>query len=609
MQSGSQKSTATPRTRQKNIRRRPRLARQEITLEIMERLLTRHVPISVSGESKQVTATEAIVLQLMQKAIAGNARAWRALLPTGIPTKRSNLSLSKATTRRLSRNPLRGATMASHGVGYGKPPESGRFRAGASGNPKGRPKRKRTPLAEIIKNALNAPIEYRERGRTKVATFRELSLKTLVDHAVNGDLGAAELALKILSHAERHGEPGVEHIMVDDWLADYAAQTAEQKTADVAKGRDAKPAEWWRSRPPVIRLSNGGRLDFWSLENSIAGRGRRYRRIVIDEAAFTKDGDNRTDDSMMALWEKGIKPTLFDYGGEALVCSNSAGRNQDNFFYNICTDPQYGFHEFHATTMDNPLLPKRSREESDEAWVERRAQFHVDLIRENDPLVHAQEYLAEFVDWSGVAFFSREKLLIENQPLPFPAGCESVFAIVDTASKTGTDNDATAVTFFAYDRNGKPPLLILDWDIAQIEGATLETWLPGVFASLEEFAGLCRARRGSIGAFIEDKNSGTILLQQAQRRQMLALAIDSKLTAMGKDERAISVSGYVHRGMVKYTERAFHKTAIYKRHSRNHLLDQVESFRVGDKGSDREDDLLDTFCYGIALTLGNSDGF
>ena len=36
-------------------------------------------------------------------------------------------------------------------------------------------------------------------------------------------------------------------------------------------------------------------------------------------------GDNRSDDSMMALWEKGIKPTLFDYGGEALVCSNSAG--------------------------------------------------------------------------------------------------------------------------------------------------------------------------------------------------------------------------------------------------------------------------------------------
>jgi hypothetical protein len=168
---------------------------------------------------------------------------------------------------------------------------------------------------------------------------------------------------------------------------------------------------------------------------------------------------------------------------------------------------------------------------------------------------------------------------------------------------------ATAVTFFALDHIGRTPLLILDWDIAQIEGAFLETWLPEAFARLEEFARLCRARRGSIGAFIEDKNSGTILLQQALRRQMPAQAIDSKLTAMGKDERAISVSGYVHRELVKYTDRAFEKTVIYKRRSRNHLLDQVESFRVGDRDRDREDDLLDTFCYGIAVALGNSEGF
>ena len=361
--------------------------------------------------------------------------------------------------------------------------------------------------------------------------------------------------------------------------------------------------------PPVIRLPNGGRLDFWSLENSIVGRGRGYQRVVIDEAAFTKDGDNRSEDSMMAHWEKGIKPTLYDAGGEALVCSNSAGKNPDNFFYNICTDPQYGFHEFHATTLDNPLLPKRAGNESVAAWHTRRAQFHEDLRKDNDPLVYAQEYLAEFVDWSGVAFFSRDKLLVDNQSLPLPTRCDGLFAVIDTASKTGTDNDATAVTFFAVDRIGQTPLLILDWDIVQIEGALLETWLPQVFAHLEELARLCGARGGSIGAFIEDKNSGTILLQQALRRQMLVRAIDSKLTAMGKDERAISVSGYVHRESVKYTDLAFDKTVVYKRRSRNHLLDQVESFRVGDRGSDREDDLLDTFCYGLALALGNSEGF
>jgi hypothetical protein len=359
----------------------------------------------------------------------------------------------------------------------------------------------------------------------------------------------------------------------------------------------------------VMRMKTGGRLDFWTMENGIAGRGRRYRRVVLDEAAFAKDGDNKVDGSAMEIWEKSIKPTLYDYGGEALVCSNSAGKNPDNFFYNICTDPQYGFREYHATTMDNPLLPKLLVSETLEAWQQRRQRFIDDLKKDNDPLVYQQEYLAEFVDWAGVAFFAREKLLDQGQPVPYPKHCDCVFAVIDTASKTGTEHDATAVTFFARDRLGGFPLLILDWDITQIEGAMLETWLPGVFERLEELARLCGARYGALGAFIEDKNSGTILLQQAARRNWMAHPIESKLTAMGKDERAIDVSGYVYRGNVKYTDHASNKTTIYKRKSRNHLVEQVESFWIGDKDKKSENDLLDTFCYGIAIALGNSEGF
>jgi hypothetical protein len=364
------------------------------------------------------------------------------------------------------------------------------------------------------------------------------------------------------------------------------------------------------SKAALIRLRNGSRVDFWSLDNEMAGRSRGYQRVVVDEAAFARNGDNTTSGSMMAIWEKSIKPTLYDYGGQALVCSNAAGKDPDNFFYNICTDASYGFHEYHATTMDNPLLPKLLQGESEEGRLQRRAQFQAELKRDNDPLVYAQEYLAEFVDWSGAAFFSREKLLVDGRPVPYPSICDGVFAVIDTASKTGTDNDATAVTYFAVSKYAAgAPLVILDWDIVQIEGAILETWLPEIFTRLEELARRCRARAGSLGTFIEDKNSGTILLQQAHRREMRAQAIESKLTAMGKDERAISISGYVHRGLVKYTDHAFDKTTIYKRHTRNHLSDQIENFRIGDKDNHREDDLLDTFCYGVAIALGNDEGF
>ena len=132
--------------------------------------------------------------------------------------------------------------MASYDVGYGKPPRSGRFRAGVSGNPRGRPKAKGLALAELIKTVLNAPIEYRERGRTKVATYRELILKLLVDGAISGDLDAAETVLKMVDHAERYGDPGLDRILVENWIPDHPGQTADQKTAEVAAGRDATPA-------------------------------------------------------------------------------------------------------------------------------------------------------------------------------------------------------------------------------------------------------------------------------------------------------------------------------------------------------------------------------
>ena len=412
--------------------------------------------------------------------------------------------------------------------------------------------------------------------------------------------GKTELAKTWISQGLLMGMPCA-------WIAPQH-MLAQEVYYDLAKKFSSLIEE--SAKASLIRLRTGGRLDFWSLDNEMTGRSRGYQQIVIDEAAFAKNGDNRMAGSMMAIWERSIKPTLYDYGGHVLVCSNAAGKDPDNFFYNICTDPNYSFREHHATTMDNPLLPKRLAEESEADWLRRREQNRADLIRDNDPLVYAQEYLAEFVDWSGVAFFNREKMLVDNKPAPLPRFCDAVFAVIDTASKTGTDNDATAVTFFAVDKRfGGVALLILDWDIAQIEGALLEIWLPNVFDRLKELASLCRACAGSLGVFIEDKNSGTILLQQARRRGMPASPIESKLTAMGKDERALSVSGYVHRGLVKYTEHSFNKIVLYKRHERNHLLDQIESFRVGDKHSDREDDLLDTFCYGIAIALGNSEGF
>jgi hypothetical protein len=75
---GSKKPPVERDARRAKSRRRP--ARQESTLEIMDRLFMRQVPIRMHGRATRVPAAKAIVLQLMQKAMSGNTRAWRTLL-------------------------------------------------------------------------------------------------------------------------------------------------------------------------------------------------------------------------------------------------------------------------------------------------------------------------------------------------------------------------------------------------------------------------------------------------------------------------------------------------------------------------------------------------
>jgi len=365
----------------------------------------------------------------------------------------------------------------------------------------------------------------------------------------------------------------------------------------------------------MIETVTKGKVEFWSLEDENAGRSRKYHRIIIDEAAFTKPKKG------METWQKAIEPTLLDYDGSAIVMSNTKGIDPENFMWQLCNEKKHGFVDFHAPTHSNPLLPHRKPTETVEEWMKRREEYFEHLVKTTPPLIYQQEYLAEFVDFSGSAFFTRDSLLENGQPLEMPARCHAVFCVIDSATKTGKDHDGTGVVYCAVIRNHIRPvnpdgsigpeyrLVFLDWDIVQIEGDLLITWLPNVFRQLETYAQQCGAQMGSIGAMIEDKNSGSILLQQAARRGMRAFPIESTLTAMGKDERAISVSGYFYQGMVKISRKAYEKTTMYKETTRNHLLGQLVGFRIGDKTASRQDDLADCAMYSAIVALGNAEGF
>jgi hypothetical protein len=338
-----------------------------------------------------------------------------------------------------------------------------------------------------------------------------------------------------------------------------------------------------------IRTTTGGGVDFWTLnDNELAGRGREYDLVMIDEAAFSKNSQ------MFGIWERSIAPTMATRQNPSVwVFSTPNGNDPENFFYKLHSDPALGFRDFHAPTSESPYVTP---------------EFLAEEKRKTNPLVYQQEYEALFVDWSGVAFFGEDKLLVDGQPVEYPRACDAVFAVIDTAVKDGRQHDGTAVAFYSTDRFGVHNLIVLDWDIIQIQGAMLETWLPTVFQRLEALAKQCGARMGSIGAFIEDKASGTVLLQHAANRGWPAEALPSKLTAMGKDERAVSVSGYHYQELAKISRHAYEKQTEYKGVTRNQFIAQVCGFRLGAKPG-AMDDLLDCWTYGLAIACGNQEGF
>ena len=52
----------------------------------------------------------------------------------------------------------------------------------------------------------------------------------------------------------------------------------------------------------VIEFITGGQIEFWTLEDENAGRGRKYHEVGIDEAGLVNN--------LGVIWREAIRPTL-----------------------------------------------------------------------------------------------------------------------------------------------------------------------------------------------------------------------------------------------------------------------------------------------------------
>jgi hypothetical protein len=89
----------------------------------------------------------------------------------------------------------------NYAVGYGKPPAGTRFQKGHSGNPKGRPRVRRSPQ-EVIEAALRDNITVMENGVPRRIEMREAFVKSIIARAIKGDTRAAGLLLRLMQIAQ-----------------------------------------------------------------------------------------------------------------------------------------------------------------------------------------------------------------------------------------------------------------------------------------------------------------------------------------------------------------------------------------------------------------------
>lgn len=131
-----------------------------------------------------------------------------------------------------------------------------------------------------------------------------------------------------------------------------------------------------------IELITGGLIEMWTLTDENAGRSRKYKRVVIDEAAMSPN--------LGEIWRQAIQPTLLDYQGDAWFLSTPKGRN---FFWQCFVkgqdEAEPDWISWQMPTIVNPFM----------------AASEIETLRNTTPeRIFAQEYEAAFLEDAGGVF-------------------------------------------------------------------------------------------------------------------------------------------------------------------------------------------------------------
>lgn len=177
--------------------------------------------------------------------------------------------------------------------------------------------------------------------------------------------GKSALAVNLLSETALSGKP-----------AGYFAPTYKLLDGTYNECLSAlEPIVVRKNEHQFIELLTGGRIEFWSLENELAGRSRKYKRVILDEVAFAKN--------LWKLWTESIRATLSDFKGDAWFMSTPKGKNDFHKLFMRGKTGEENWASWQMSTYMNPYI--------DPAEID-------DAKKDLPELAFSQEYMAEFND-------------------------------------------------------------------------------------------------------------------------------------------------------------------------------------------------------------------
>lgn len=231
-------------------------------------------------------------------------------------------------------------------------------------------------------------------------------------------------------------EPSLEGAPVGYFTPTYKLLKETYKDCIVA----LEPVISKKSDQEFIELITGGVIDFWSMDNPFAGRSRKYKRIIIDEAAFAK--------SLKTSWEEALRPTLTDLIGDAYFFSTPKGKNDFYDFYMKAQNGKPGDEDWMSFRQDTYCNPFMNHQEVEDAR------------RQLPALAFAQEYLAEFNDNAANPFGAA---FIEQCTFPLGEGPAVVYGVdlakyQDWTVIVGLNKSGSVCEFYRFQKDWRQTL-------------------------------------------------------------------------------------------------------------------------------------------------------